>query len=97
MPADPKQLKGWGSWAGPGISQPKVDKAAEVKKKLAKIEAIKKKRRDGQMAGVIVRETYNKDIICFFIQLKDYFVKKMPHNVKSAEQFDYLQSEPLGP
>jgi U3 small nucleolar RNA-associated protein 14 len=34
---DKKKLKGWGSWAGPGISEPKVDHAAEVKKKLAKI------------------------------------------------------------
>lgn len=48
-------MKGWGSWAGPGISEPKVDHAAEVRKKLAKIEEIKKKRRDGDMAGVIVR------------------------------------------
>ena len=30
-------LKGWGNWAGPGISEPKIDHAAEVKKKLAKI------------------------------------------------------------
>ena len=49
------------------------------------------------MAGVIVRETYNKDVRLLSIQLKDYFVKKMPHNVKSTQQFDYLQSEPLGP
>lgn len=42
------------------------------------------------MSGVIVRDNYNKD-------LKDYFVNKLPHNVKSSEQFDYLQSEPLGP
>ena len=53
-------MKGWGSWTGPGISEPKIDKAAEVKKKLAKIEAIKKKRRDGEIAGVIIRESYNK-------------------------------------
>jgi U3 small nucleolar RNA-associated protein 14 len=31
------------------------------------------------------------------MQLKDYFVNKLPHNVKSSEQFDYLQSEPIGP
>lgn len=30
-------------------------------------------------------------------QLKDYFVNKLPHNMKSAEQFDYLQRESLGP
>ena len=28
LPNDNKPLKGWGSWAGPGISQPKIDKAA---------------------------------------------------------------------
>ena len=63
LPNDPKKLKGWGSWAGPGISEPKVDHALEVKKKLAKIEQIKRKRRDAQMEGVIIRETYNKNVI----------------------------------
>ena len=37
LPTQPKKLKGWGSWAGPGISEPKVDHALEIKKKLAKI------------------------------------------------------------
>lgn len=37
LPNEPKKLKGWGSWAGPGISEPKIDHALEVKKKLAKI------------------------------------------------------------
>jgi U3 small nucleolar RNA-associated protein 14 len=62
LPTEQKKLKGWGNWAGPGISEPKVDHALEVKKKLAKIEEIKRKRRDGEMAGVIVREAYNKNV-----------------------------------
>ncbi len=49
LPSDPKKQKGWGSWAGPGISEPKIDHALEVKKKLAKIEEIKRKRRDSQL------------------------------------------------
>lgn len=62
MPAEKKVMKGWGGWAGPGISEPKVDHAAEVRKKIAKIEEIKRRRRDGEMAGVIMRETYNKEV-----------------------------------
>jgi U3 small nucleolar RNA-associated protein 14 len=27
LPTEPKKQKGWGSWAGPGISEPKVDHA----------------------------------------------------------------------
>lgn len=42
------------------------------------------------MAGVIVRESYNKN-------LKDYFVSKVPAGYSSAEQFEYLQDERLGP
>jgi len=38
LPEQPKKQKGWGSWAGPGISEPKVNHALEVKKKIAKIE-----------------------------------------------------------
>ena len=63
LPAEKKKQQGWGSWAGPGISQPKVDHEAEVRKKLARIEEIKRKRRDGEMNGVIVREAYNKNVV----------------------------------
>jgi len=27
LPVDQKKIKGWGSWAGPGISERKVDQA----------------------------------------------------------------------
>lgn len=37
LPVEPKKQKGWGTWAGPGISEPKIDHALEIKKKLAKI------------------------------------------------------------
>ena len=63
LPAEKKKQQGGGSGAGPGISQPKVDHAAEVRKKLARIEEIKRKRRDGEMNGVIVREAYNKNVV----------------------------------
>ena len=63
LPAEKKKQQGWGSWVGPGISQPKVDHEAEVRKKLARIEEIKRKRRDEEMNGVIVREAYNKNVV----------------------------------
>lgn len=30
------------------------------------------------------------------MQLKDYFVNKLPHNYSSVEQFDYMQDEKVG-
>ncbi len=30
------------------------------------------------------------------MQLKDYFVTKLPHNYSSVEQFDYMQDEKVG-
>lgn len=47
-------MKGWGSWAGPGVRQKKIDPKEELKKKLRKIEEIKKKRKDGQLSHITI-------------------------------------------
>jgi U3 small nucleolar RNA-associated protein 14 len=50
---------------------------------MAKIEEIKRKRKDGELTNVIVNEVRNK-------QLKDYMVRKLPHEFTTVEQFEYL-------
>ena len=42
------------------------------------------------MDNVIVHEERNKNV-------KKYLVRDLPYNYKSAEQFDYTHSVPLGP
>lgn len=55
-------MKGWGSWAGPGIKQKKVDPQEELRKKLKQIEEIKKKRKDNALAHVTINEARNKNV-----------------------------------
>ena len=54
-------MKGWGSWAGPSIKEKKVDPQIEIRKKLAKIEEIKRKRKDGDLSNIIINEVRNKN------------------------------------
>ena len=70
-------MKGWGSWAGPSIKEKKVDPQIEIRKKLAKIEEIKRKRKDGDLSNIIINEVRNKN-------LKDYMVRKLPHEFTNA-------------
>lgn len=37
LPEKPKVVKGWDSWTGPGIVQPKVDPKKELEQKLKQI------------------------------------------------------------
>ena len=67
-----------------------MDPQAEIKKKLAKIEEIKKKRKDGELTNVIVNDVRNKN-------LKDYMVRKLPHEFTTVEQFEYMNQTNLGP
>ena len=62
----------------------------EIKKKLEKIEEIKRKRKDGDLSNVIINEVRNK-------QLKDYMVRKLPHEFSNVEQFEYLNQSEIGP
>lgn len=69
-----KALRGWGSWAGLGVKEPKKDPKLEAIKKIQKIvrkfvrresnkfvqEALKKKRADGNLDHVIIHEERNK-------------------------------------
>jgi U3 small nucleolar RNA-associated protein 14 len=48
-------MNGWGNWAGPNIKEKKIDPQTEIKIKLAKIEEIKRKRRDGEITNVIFK------------------------------------------
>lgn len=59
---DNKKMKGWGSWAGPGIQEKRVDPQEELRKKLKKIEEIKQKRKDASLAHVTINETRNKKV-----------------------------------
>jgi len=84
-------MVGWGDWAGPGITQKKpteVQIQRQKQKKLDQIEAIRAKRKDKNQDNVILHEERNKLI-------KKYLVDDLPLNVKSADQFDYLNSKPL--
>jgi len=90
IPQEPKALKGWGTWTGVGIKEPKVNKEAELKKKVAKIEQLKKQRLDGKLDNVIVHEERNKLVT-------KYLVPELPHPYKNAQQYDYIQNTPLGP
>jgi len=90
LPEEKKQLKGWGSWAGIGIKEKKVNPDLELKRKIQKIEELKRQRKDGKLDNVILHEERNKLV-------KKYLVRDLPHPYKSADQFDYVQGVPLGP
>lgn len=57
---------------------------------MAKIEEIKRKRKDGELTNVIINDVRNK-------QLKDYMVQKLPHQFGTVEQFEYMNKTELGP
>lgn len=88
----PKAMAGWGEWTGPGIVV-KPPTAEELKTKadlkMRQIEAIRAKRKDKNKDNVILHQERNKSI-------KKYLVDDLPLNVKSVEQFDYLNSMPVG-
>mmetsp|Transcript_60112 Transcript_60112/g.69643 ORF Transcript_60112/g.69643 Transcript_60112/m.69643 type:complete len:713 (-) Transcript_60112:170-2308(-) len=85
-----KALKGWGSWTGLGVKEPRKDPKAEALKKIQQIEALKKKRADGDLDHVIIHEERNKLVT-------KYLIPSLPHPFSNSKQFDYLQSVPLGP
>lgn len=84
-------VKGWDSWTGPGILEPKVDPRKELEQKLKQIEEIKRKRKDGLNQDVIIRENRNK------VFAREYLVRELPYNFSSKEQFDYVHQQPIGP
>jgi len=83
-------MVGWGDWAGPGVTEKKPTEAQILRqnqKKIDQIESIRRKRKDKNQDNVILHEERNKLI-------KKYLVDDLPLNVKSADQFDYLNSKP---
>ena len=91
VPDEPKAMVGWGDWAGPGITEkkPTIEQVQRQKqKKIDQIEVIRAKRKDKNSDNVILHEERNK-------QIKKYLVDDLPLNVKTADQFDYLNSKPI--
>lgn len=58
----PKVLSGWGRWAGPNIGEKKVNVKAEIKRKMEKIEEIKRQRRDADNDNVIINHAVNRNV-----------------------------------
>lgn len=91
VPEEQKAMVGWGDWTGAGIVvkpiDPNVAKQQAIKK-LQKIDSIRQKRKDRGNDNIVLHEGRNKLI-------KKYLVDELPLNVKSAEQFDYLNNKPL--
>lgn len=80
----PEVKQGWNEWAGTGVNQKnfnqKVERAERIKQQ--KIAELKKNRLDAKMKGVIVN-TEDRDKK--FAQ--KYWIKELPHNFRSKEQF----------
>lgn len=86
---DPKNLEGWGSWAGEGVTKSRAQIEKERKRREKKIEEIKKKRADGKKANVIINESRDRNFT-------KYLVDKLPHPFKNVGQFEQLMKTPIG-
>jgi U3 small nucleolar RNA-associated protein 14 len=86
---DPKNMEGWGDWAGEGVTKSRAQVEKETKRRQRKIDEIKKKRLDGKKANVIINESRDKNFT-------KYLVDKLPHPFKNAGQFEQLMKTPIG-
>mmetsp|Transcript_3534 Transcript_3534/g.4328 ORF Transcript_3534/g.4328 Transcript_3534/m.4328 type:complete len:184 (+) Transcript_3534:1827-2378(+) len=84
-----KQMDGWGSWAGEGISKSRTQILNEQRRREKKINELKSKRKDGKKSNVIINESRDK-------KFTKYMVSELPHPYKSAGQFEQLMKTPVG-
>jgi len=83
----PKNLPGWGTWAG-DQKTPKWMKDAEKKAKAEKAKALKS-RRDAKLKHVVISEKFDK-------KAAQFNVESLPHGFASKATYEGTMRQPLG-
>jgi len=83
----PKNLPGWGTWAGDQRT-PKWMKDAEKKAKAEKAKALKS-RRDAKLKHVVISEKFDK-------KAAQFNVESLPHGFASKATYEGTMRQPLG-
>eukprot|EP00357_Protocruzia_adherens_P017232 CAMPEP_0114979572 /NCGR_PEP_ID=MMETSP0216-20121206/4444_1 /TAXON_ID=223996 /ORGANISM="Protocruzia adherens, Strain Boccale" /LENGTH=739 /DNA_ID=CAMNT_0002340909 /DNA_START=32 /DNA_END=2251 /DNA_ORIENTATION=- len=89
VPEDLKPVQGWGSWAGDGVKQRKIDPRKLQEKRRKKILEHKKARQDGSLEHVIISEKRDK-------KFERYLVDKLPHPFQNVKQYAQANKLHLG-